>query len=55
MDKITGGNETTYLDSDTRSRLWAWADRLGIKRNEIVRDAIKAYLESLENKKGGTT
>ena len=54
MDKvITGGNESTYLDGATRARLWALAERLGIKRNELVKDAIKFYLDRQETKKEG--
>jgi predicted transcriptional regulator len=50
---ITGGSESTYLDSATRTRLWALAERLGIKRNELVKDAIKFYLDRQETKKEG--
>jgi hypothetical protein len=50
---ITGGTEHAYLDQETRSQLWDWADKLGISRNELTKTAIKFYLEWLENTKGG--
>jgi hypothetical protein len=50
---ITGGTEHAYLDQETRSQLWDWADKLKISRNELTKTAIKFYLEWLENTKEG--
>lgn len=45
---ITGGNESVYLDSATRSKLWALAEKKGIKRNELLKIII---MEALNKEK----
>jgi len=42
---ITGGNESVYLDSITRSKLWKRAEKEGIKRNELLKNIITEALK----------
>ena len=51
MDKVivTGGNESVYLDSATRSKLWALAEKKGIKRNELLKDIITEALKEAQS------
>lgn len=42
---IAGGNETTYLSAEKRSKLHTLADRKGISRSSIMQLALDDYLK----------
>lgn len=43
--KVTGGNETTYLDAETRRLLWQYSEDNELKTNAVIKQAVKEFLE----------
>lgn len=42
---VTGGNEQVRLDIVTRTKLWIYSHDTGLSRGEIIREALKEYLD----------
>ena len=50
---ITAGSEHVYLDSETRSKIWALAEARGVARNQIIKEAVMQYVAGQETQETG--